>query len=536
MSQTPSAYSWSALRNPFQSRGDENITGHISGRRADIIDIITGKQSAFILTGAPGIGKTSLLRYLQRPPSEEWTWRDELEDIRELYHLDAVHFAQIDLSSLEESENEKELLSAFITQCLAALQSVYGTQESVAQGPRGLRELLRKMSRSQPDARYFVMLDALERLQRPGMTLPFASEAATPEERGLALLHHSEALRILVDLLDEFTQFGVILSMNSLPHASIGDQFTRVSADVARFNAMILQAFSWDDTVAYLEQPPENFGKAWAQSFKKAGGTCLFSEQEQSWLRRQSGTHPYLLQQFCFYTFQLKQLYAGRYGNWPELEESDKDYIIERVNERLSTFLKKVWRRLQQALAGVNQETRKNFNRFIQESSTKYAHEEIHAETWEKSGQELRYILYSEGIVRSDPFSLHYPGAFLTHYLLQKVNEQSEPAVLPASFPSTVSSKGRELIIAQPGKQAVHAALSELEFRLIKRLLQEPQRCSEEELMQAAWGNLIARPVFTQRMHHLRKKLRGYFEDEEVIENRYGGVYLLNHAEWLRLA
>ncbi|HYT44515.1 MAG TPA: hypothetical protein VEP90_19450, partial [Methylomirabilota bacterium] len=58
---------------------------------------------------------------------------------------------------------------------------------------------------------------------------------------------------------------------------------------------------------------------------------------------------------------------------------------------------------------------------------------------------------------------------------------------------------------------------------------------SEEELMKAAWGRLIDRPVFTQRMHHLRKKLREAFQGEEIVENRYGGIYLLNHSDWLRL-
>ncbi len=54
--------------------------------------------------------------------------------------------------------------------------------------------------------------------------------------------------------------------------------------------------------------------------------------------------------------------------------------------------------------------------------------------------------------------------------------------------------------------------------------------------MQAGWGRPIDRSVFTQRMHHLRKKLRKYTGDEDIIENRYGGKYLLSQPEWLNFS
>jgi hypothetical protein len=49
-----------------------------------------------------------------------------------------------------------------------------------------------------------------------------------------------------------------------------------------------------------------------------------------------------------------------------------------------------------------------------------------------------------------------------------------------------------------------------------------------------AWGKKIERQTFTQRMHHLRKKLREQC-GTEIIENRYGGLYSLNHPEWFHL-
>ena len=85
------------------------------------------------------------------------------------------------------------------------------------------------------------------------------------------------AFRLLVDLLDEFQQFGVILSIESLPLPKIGDQFTHVSADLARFGTLPLQTFTWDDTMDFLAQEPESFGANWASMFRKAGGNILFS-------------------------------------------------------------------------------------------------------------------------------------------------------------------------------------------------------------------------------------------------------------------
>jgi len=65
--------------------------------------------------------------------------------------------------------------------------------------------------------------------------------------------------------------------------------------------------------------------------------------------------------------------------------------------------------------------------------------------------------------------------------------------------------------------------------------MQHPERCKEEELMKGAWGMMIERSRFTQRMHQLRKKLRDQGIGEEIIENSYGGFYSLKHPEWVSL-
>lgn len=140
----------------------------------------------------------------------------------------------------------------------------------------------------------------------------------------------------------------------------------------------------------------------------------------------------------------------------------------------------------------------------------------------------MRYILYSEGIVRYDRLRpIHFPGYILSHYLIQKaINRQN---TLPA--PTT----GRYLTIHRPGEQPVVVSLSDLEFKLLKTLVLHPERCKEEELMKGAWGMLIDRPRFTQRMHQLRKKLEEQGIGKEFIENSYGGIYSLKHPEWLQL-
>jgi len=238
MSETHFEPAWSMLRNPFQRITElaDGIAIQVSGRRTDIREIVTGGQSAIILSGAPRIGKTTLMRYLQQSPAAEWSWRNELQDLREPYNLDDIHFVQIDLTPLEGIENIDELLSPFVAQCTRALQSVHQDEETEYSGRKGLRDLLRRMTRDHPNGRYFVILDTIERLQGPDMpSLKIISRAQNPQERGMALLDDCGAFRLLVDLLDEFRQFGVILSIESLPLSKISDQFIHVSADLARF-------------------------------------------------------------------------------------------------------------------------------------------------------------------------------------------------------------------------------------------------------------------------------------------------------------
>jgi hypothetical protein len=540
---------WQTLPNPFpkipkqvlsvpfvdkDADVSDAITSHVSGRRTDITKIIMDEQSAIFLVGTPRIGKSTLIRYLQRPPDAEWSWRHELAGIRDRFQLNNIHFVQIDLTLLEGIEDRNELLNAFVKQCTKALYHIYrpGEQPSSSNFDlKQLRGLLRAVSRETPNARYFVMLDSIERLGVPGMpSFPLDNKEKTPQERGIALLDHCNAIRTLVDLIDEFTTFGVILSVESLPRPKIDDQFHHVSADLARFTTMTLQAFTWDDTIEFLAQAPENFGTNWAKMFRTLGGSCIFSRSEQEWLSQQAGTHPYLLQQFCLHTFRFKQEYASIYRAWPELQESEKIQLIDQFNESLSTFLAHIWQRLQEAIEKSNPETRGKFNDFVNSLAFKRADDIIDTTFWYELGSELRYILYSEGIVRYDRLQpIHFPGSILCEYLIQKSKESSER-------PSTLFlATKRNLTISLPGNPPEYLLLSDLEYHLLKTLLQHPKLCSEEELMRGAWGRIIDRPAFTQRMHHLRKKLRDKCGGTEIIENHYGGLYSLNNPEWFQL-
>ncbi len=131
---------WRMLQNPFpnipkrplvlsslerETDLSEAVTSHVSGRSTDIASIIMGAQSAIILAGAPNIGKSALIRYLQSPPNSGWSWRDELTGLRDQLRLNNIHFVQIDLRPLEEIKNFKDLYGAFVKQCAVAVQSVY---------------------------------------------------------------------------------------------------------------------------------------------------------------------------------------------------------------------------------------------------------------------------------------------------------------------------------------------------------------------------------------------------------------------------
>jgi GTPase SAR1 family protein len=544
---------WLSLQNPFSKISkrvipapsirtekvtSEVIIGRISGRSTDITRIIMNEQSAIFLVGTSNIGKSTLIRYLQEHPTEELSWRDELGDFPGQLKLDDIHFVQIDLTPLEGVEKPDALYALFVRQCTKALYNVYQPDPQAftrQYDSKELRSLLRTINRETPSARYFFMLDSVERLGMPGMqTLALgSSKAQTLQERGLALLDRCNAIRTLVDLIDEFAIFGVILSIESLPRPKIDDQFHHVSADLARFTSMILQAFTWDDATEFLAQKPEDFGIRWANMFRTLGGSYIFSRPEQEWLRREAGTHPYLLQHFCFHTFRFKQEYANIHKAWPELQESDKTELIELIKESLSPFLAHMWQRLQEAIKESSPETKGKFNEFIHLIKHKWADDEFDPALWYDLGSELRYILYSEGIVRYDRLHpIHFPGAILCQFLIQEANESQESSEQIISLPPAV---GRHLTISYPGEQSIIVSLSELEYRLLKTLVLHPERCKEEELMKGAWGILIERSRFTQRMHQLRRKLKEQGVRTEVIENSYGGYYSLKHPEWVNL-
>lgn len=533
MSESRIEGTWRTLPNPFNILDKSDIiTSHVSGRSADIIEIITGGQSAIVLAGAPGIGKSALIHYLKRLPDSEWSWRNELIDLSDQLKLNDIHFVQVDLRPLEGIGQKDNFLSSFVEQCTIALQGYMRDKQSTLVEPdlKGLLGLLRSISREVPHARYFLMLDAIERLGWHILpSFPLESTAETEQERGIALLDHCGAIRTLVDLIDEFRTFGVILSIDSLPRPKIDDQFKHVSADLARFKTITLQTFTLEDTTKFLAQEPENFGTGWAKLFNGLGGDYIFSRSEQEWLRKHAGTHPYLIQQFCFYTFHLKQQFASINGTWTELLDEQKDQLIERISEFLNTFLASTWKRLHEAIVKGRQETKSKFDEFIRLLSQKQANEVLDRAFWDYLGPELRYILYSEGIVRYDLSQpIHFPGATLSNYLVQKANESIELPVVPPV------GGGRNLLVKEPGNSQVQISLSELEYKLFKTLLLHPKRCTEEELMVGAWGMKINRPVFTQRMHQLRKKLKGTSETD-IIENRYGGIYTINNPEWLYL-
>jgi GTPase SAR1 family protein len=539
---------WLTLQNPFSKISkqviltssvsreldtSDAIIGRVSGRHTDITRIIMDEQSAIFLVGSPNIGKSTLIRYLQQHPNTGWSWRDELADLRGQLKLEDFHFVQIDLTPLEGIEKSDELYALFVQQCTTALY--YAIQHDPQSFPgqydwKELRRLLRTISRETPGARYFLVLDTVERLGMPGMpTFPLgSSRAQTPQERGLALLDRCNAIHSLVELIDEFAVFGVILSIESLPRPKIDDQFHHISLDLARFTTMTLQAFTWEETVRLLSQEPENFGASWAKIFKALGGRYIFSRSEQEWLRQQAGTHPYLLHQFCLLTFRFKQEYASIHGNWPELQEREKAQLSESINESLSPFLAHVWQRLEEVINKSEQKTKDNFYEFIDLLKHKQAIHEIDPTFWYDLGPELRYVLYSEGIVRYDRLQpIHFPGSILSRYLILKGNQEQ------STFP--ILTTGNVLIISQPEEQPVSISLSELEYRLLKTLMQHPERCKEELLMKGTWGMLIERSRFTQRMHQLRRKLKEQGIGTDIIENSYGGFYSLKHPEWLQL-
>lgn len=543
--ETYSQFPIPRLDNPFDiSDRRRNVIGHVSGRRTDIAAIVSGAPRAIILAGAPNIGKSMLISYLECLSPTDWSWRNELApDYPSPEKLEHTYFIQVDLAHLEGIEDKGDLLNDFIDRCARPLYGTYKEKEPPAgrMSSRMLVSLLREIEDTTPDARYFLMIDTLDHLGRFNLpSFAQASRATNEQERGLALLDYCGAIRTMVNLMDEFRILGFIFSINNLPRSRVVDQFTHISADLARFTTMTLQIFSWLDTESLLAQEPDNFGKLLADAFAGAGISNIFTGNEQRWLRQQAGTHPYLLQQLCFYTFHLKQESMRQTGYWAELDETGKQQLIDWINESKGTFFDTAWKRLQKAIQDDPQ-TRARTAREFQECLQLFVQEksdgEIRPEYWSSWGPELRYILSSEGIVRHDPYQkISLPGELLRLYLLQKA--QAEGALATASLPPSFSGGHSYWLTIKRNNQQERLSLSALEYLLFQALLQHPKNCTEAELMRAAWKEQPldkgAKGAFTQRMYHLRKKLRDRC-GTEIIENRYGGLYSLNHPDWFQL-
>jgi Transcriptional regulatory protein, C terminal len=554
MSNTLSSSPWSTLPNPFlRSKvaqpllydGDapEIVSGYVSGRVPDILEIIDKRQSAFILQGAPHIGKSTLIKYLQSP-SPEWSWRDEVlalqpnEIAQADIHLDSIHFVQIDLSLLETRLIEN--LSVYFEQeCVRKIHEVYQSNRKafpIELKTGGLRELIREITKQQPNARYFVMLDTIERLGRLGVQLLGEEvEQQVPRDRGLAILAQANILAKLVELNEEFPTFGAILSVDTLPSPDIHHQFSHVHPNVspylARFEPITLKTLTLESAQQFLQQGPESCGSSWAKRFHASHAKYIFSQEEQIWLLEQAGTHLYLLQHFCFRAFKIKQRELDVQGKWPSLGENSKIYVVEKVNEQLSTFFMDLWNRLQEAFASSSQpqEIRNKFRSFLIASEP---NKMINTKMWDQLGSKIRYILKNEGTVCFDQFErVHYPGAILLDYLRQKVLDDKNYSVLSTASPL----KGFWLTITCPGSTPKQLSLSEREYGIMYTLLQHTEPCTQETLMIGAWGRIIDRPAFTQRIYHLRRKLKDGCNQTDVIKNSYGGSYLLHHPEWFHL-
>lgn len=567
--------------NPFMQSGtDQGILGQVSGRASDIIQMIAGSQNAIILAGAPRIGKTTLVRYLcSQHKDGYWPWRKELEQlgVADFLMLEDVYFVQVHIKPLNEQnianmmKNPDKLLIPFIYDCYQAISAVlvstayqsltppvtaHTTDTPQQEGSlQAWYDRLDTLLFEHSNKRFFVVLDALDRLALSQLEFSGIAKtsAETKTEQGLAVLDKTGIIRLLVDLIDTHGNFGAIFSLDSLPRTRKTEQLSQVSADLARFAFTMLQIFPMEEAQRILSQQPEAFGEKWASDFRKlrtqiaphaalavSPDEQIFTREEQAWLLRQAGTHPYLLQQCCLQLFYYKQEYSNTSmatrdmdAFWPVVikadgspeEQQHRKALEEAMYESFSPFFSGLWKRLQEALEHGSAETRMQFYEFVEFLHAHPTEMTLPLNQWTHWNNETRYLLCAEGIVRYEVFKkIYLPGQLLRNYLIQQVREVN-----------TGQTKGYWVVIARPDAQEEQVSLSELEYRLLKTLLQNPKRCSEDELMKGAWGQVTERSTLMQRIYHLRRKLKERTDNQDLIVNHYGGQYSLTHPEWLRL-
>src|SRR5205085_10765421 len=102
--------------------------------------------------------------------------------------------------------------------------------------------------------------------------------------------------------------------------------------------------------------------------------------EEQSWLLEIARTHPYLVQQCCYYLFQSKAYLA----NGARMKDSDKEQLLSIIYEQISTFLSRTWKRLQEAISNSTdiEKVDKQFQAFVSLCAQKKPEDAIDAPFW----------------------------------------------------------------------------------------------------------------------------------------------------------
>jgi|GEM_PF-5323837 hypothetical protein len=493
---------------PYEPVGKPASPEHFAGRLSTVRHLLRVLPSIVLITGPEYVGRTSLLKFLAAPEAyDRWQRTVEAGGARQVVEqLRRWHFFLIDLRRVLVAGDDparSEMFLRLMDEQLGRLRDTVFRAEAATGGREqerafaggGEREadlsgriVWRLQEEPLAGKQVCMLLDSADLLM---------SSSVACRERPEQCLHQTIIPALVAALVEMVPGFGVVLAAGQ---GTIDRHELSSGSPVwARAVGVRLGPLTEREAQLLVSLAPED-----------APDRPFFTPDEQDWLLREAGTHPYLLGGLCYLAFMVHREQSEMHGGrWEPLTEEERKDILRMAHQAFDPVCARIGRQVarhiwpREAAADL----------LYRLARALVAHRNMGVE------HELGEVLHEYGMLvphQNRPCELFVTGVGRSAGI-----SVAAPAV---SLPG--GGAGRVRIRVPTGEWRV-VRLSPLEYRLLAALKRAGSvEVSREALMEAGWGMAVPLSTFAQRLHQLRRKLRDML-GKDYIENVYGSGYRL---------